>query len=333
MGTEFHEALAGAANREFGNVQGTMEATRQTLSEMNQQFGAVQAAFPAVVRKAEETTSDQLQSGREQTEALTSLMNGLMTRLQATADQNLNSVRDQLRRVVSDLAESVGTLSRDMMAAAENATKQSQNSAQLVLDNTGAWSESTARRLESLLDKIEARGSDFQKAGQVLMQTHDHLAQTLAQGTISLQNMAEASSQVKAYSTALSSQADLLKGLSQQQAQVSSQLRDCSNDARASFEQHGGLLKEYERVFDDYRKIMDGLDEGLGGIFAEINQGMRDYTQGVANNFREIVKISNQAVPEISKLLQAQVQELSGQLEELSSVIVKSVEGSNGRVR
>src|SRR5207245_675621 len=56
MGSDFHEALSGAANREFGNVQGTLEATRQMLS-VNGQFGSMQAAFAAIVQKAEETTS------------------------------------------------------------------------------------------------------------------------------------------------------------------------------------------------------------------------------------------------------------------------------------
>ena len=54
MGNDFHEALTGAASREFGNVQVTLEATRQMLSEMNSQFGAMQAAFASVVARAEE---------------------------------------------------------------------------------------------------------------------------------------------------------------------------------------------------------------------------------------------------------------------------------------
>lgn len=333
MGNNFHEALSGAASREFGNVQGTLEATRHMLADMNGQFGLMQAAFAAIVEKAEDTTSDQLRSSREQTEALTALMNGLMNKLQESADQNLTNVRGQLTLVVSDLAERVGALSRDMMAAAENVTTRSQTAAQEVLDKTGSWSESTARRLEALLEGIETRSAEFQKAGQVLIQTHDQLSRTLSHSNVALQNMAEASGQIKAYSIALSSQTDALKGLSQQQAQISAQLRDVASTVRASFEQHGTLLKEYQRVFDDYRTVTDGLDEGLSKVFEEIHRGMRDYAQGVENNFREIVKISNQSVPEISKLLQTQVQELSGQLEELTSVISKSVERSNGRVK
>ena len=260
-------------------------------------------------------------------------MNGLMTKLQASADENLSSVRGQLTLVVSDLTERVGALPRDMMSAAEAVTQRSQNSTQVLLNKTGEWSDSMARRLESLLGNIEARGSDFQKAAQVLMQFHEQLTRTLAQGNVSLQSMTEASTHVKAYSLALGAQADIVKGINQQHLQVSVQLRDATGNLRAVFDQHGALISEYDRVIKDYRTITDSLDEGLATIFTEINRGMRDYAQGVENNFREIVKISNQSVPEISKLLQTQVQELSGQLEELTSVISKSVERTNGRVR
>ena len=78
MGSDFHSALTGAASQEFGNVQGTLEATRQMLSDMNTQFGAMQAAFSTIIEKAEQSTSDQMKIGREQTEGLTALMNGLM---------------------------------------------------------------------------------------------------------------------------------------------------------------------------------------------------------------------------------------------------------------
>jgi hypothetical protein len=91
MGSDFHSALTGAASQEFGNVQGTLEATRQMLSGMNSQFSAMQAAFSTIIEKAEQSTSDQMKTGREQTEALTALMNGLMVRMQESADQNLGN--------------------------------------------------------------------------------------------------------------------------------------------------------------------------------------------------------------------------------------------------
>ena len=142
-----------------------------------------------------------MKTGREQTEALTALMNGLMMRMrQSSADQNLGAVRTQLTLVVSDLAEKVGTLSQDMMAAADNVAKQAQNSANQVLDQTGEWSEATARRLERLLANIEARSSEFQAAGQSLLKAREFLEDVISKNAGALERMADASSHVQAYS-------------------------------------------------------------------------------------------------------------------------------------
>ena len=333
MGDDFHQALTGAASREFGNVQGTLEATRHMLSDMNTQFSAMQAAFSTIIEKAEQSTSDQMQTGREQTEALTALMNGLMVRMQQSADQNLGTVRTQLTLVVSDLAEKVGTLSQDMMAAAGSVAKQAQDSASRVLDQTGEWSEATARRLEGLLANIEARSGEFQAAGQSLLKAREFLAEVISQNAGALDRMAEASRQVQAYSTGLVGQSDALKGISQLQSQVTAQLRDASASLRASTDQNEKMLGEYRRVFADYRAVIDELDQSLGKILGTIQAGLRDYNQSIENNFKEIVKISNPMISEAASFLQTQIDELSGQLEELGSVISKSMERLNGRAK
>ena len=333
MGDDFHQALTGAAKQEFGNVQGTLETTRHVLSEMNTQFSAMQAAFSIVIEKAEQSTSDQMKTGREQTEALTALMNGLMVRMQESADQNLSSVRAQLTLVVSDLAERVGTLSKDMMSAAENVAKQSQASADHVLKHTGNWSEATAKRLEALLANIETRSSEFQNAGQSLMKARDFLADIISQNANSLDRMADASRQVLAYSTGLAGQSEALKGISQLQSQVTSQLREASGSLRASSEQSEKILAEYRRNFDDYKGVIDDLDQSLGKILGAIHSGLRDYNQSIENNFKEIVKIANPMISEASSFLQTQIAELAGQLEELGSVISTSMDRVNGRVK
>jgi ABC-type transporter Mla subunit MlaD len=333
MGADFHTALTGAASQEFGNVQGTLEATRQMLSDMNTQFGAMQAAFSTIIEKAEQSTSDQMKSGREQTEALTALMNGLMMRMQESADQNLGNVRTQLTLVVSDLAERVGSLSQDMMAAADKVAKQAQTSANQVLDQTGEWSEATAKRLEGLLANMEARSKDFQTAGQSLLTARDFLKDVISQNAGALDRMADASRQVQAYSTGLAGQSDALKGISQLQSQVTAQLRDASGSLRASSEQNEKLLAEYRRTFDGYKSVIDELDQSLGRVLGAIQSGLRDYNQSIENNFKEIVKISNPMISEAASFLQTQIAELSGQLEELSTVISASMERVNGRTK
>ena len=333
MGDDFHKALTGAANQEFGNVQGTLEATRMMLSDMNTQFGKMQAAFSLIIEKAEQSTSDQMKTGREQTEALTALMNGLMVRMQESADQNLTSVRTQLTLVVGDLADKVGTLSKDMMSAAENVSKQSQASADHVLERTGNWSEATAKRLEGLLANIETRSSEFQNAGQSLMKARDFLAEIIAQNANALERMADASRQVQAYSTGLAGQSEALKSISQLHSQVTTHLKETSGSLRASSEQSEKSLAEYRRHIEDYKRVIDELDQSLGKILGAIHGGLRDYNQSIENNFKEIVKISNPMISEASSFLQTQIDELSGQLEELGSVISTSMERVNGRAK
>jgi len=333
MGADFHTALTGAASQEFGNVQGTLEATRQMLSDMNAQFLAMQGAFSTIIEKAEQSTSDQMKTGREQTEALTALMNGLMIRMQESADQNLGNVRSQLTLVVSDLAERVGSLSQDMMLAADKVAKQAQTSASQVLDQTGEWSEATAKRLEGLLANMEARSKDFQTAGQSLLSARDFLKDVISQNAGALDRMADASRQVQAYSAGLAGQSDALKGISQLQSQVTAQLRDTAGTLRASSEQNEKLLAEYRRTFDGYKSVIDELDQSLGKVLGAIQSGLRDYNQSIENNFKEIVKISNPMISEAASFLQTQIAELQGQLEELSSVISATMERVNGRAK
>lgn len=333
MGTDFHSALTGAASQEFGNVQGTLEATRQMLADMNAQFGAMQGAFATIIQKAERSTSDQMKVGREQTEAMTALMNGLMVRMQESADQNLGTVRSQLGLVINDLAEKVGTLSQDMMVAADRVAKEAQSSANQVLNQTGEWSEATARRLEALLSNIETRSKDFQAASEALLAAREFLADLVAQNASALDRMAEASRQVQVYSSGLAGQSEALKGISQLQSQVTAQLKDASGTLRVAAEQNEKLLAEYRHTFDGYKSVIDELDQSLGKVLKAIQAGLRDYNQSIENNFKEIVKISNPMISEAASFLQTQIAELSGQLEELSSVISTSMERVNGRVK
>jgi len=201
------------------------------------------------------------------------------------------------------------------------------------VEQTGEWSEATARRLEALLANIEVRSSEFQTAGQSLLKARDFLAEVISQNTGALSRMAEASHQVQAYSTGLAGQSEALKGISQLQSQVTAQLRDTSGSLRASTEQNEKMLAEYRRSFADYKGVIDELDRNLGKILGTIQAGLRDYNQSIENNFREIVKISNPMISEASSYLQTQIEELSGQLEELGSVISTAMERVNGRAK
>jgi hypothetical protein len=333
MVREFRDALSGSARDEFGNVQGTLETTRHVLSEMNNQFTQMQTALGVIIAKAEETTSDQLKTGREQTEALSALMHGLMNKLQETAEQNLNSVQTQLTRVVSDLTDKVTGLSVDMMEAAKDMANHSQQSASSIIDKTDAWSEATAKRLEVLLANIENRSQDFREASAALLEAKTFMSNLLTNNANALAQMAEASRNVQSYSTGLVGQADALRAISGDQAKVANQLQLTANGIKASLDQQEKLLSEYRKTMAEYKSVVDTLHEPIARIMQATSNGLRDYNQSVEKNFTKIVEVADKLVPKAANLLNGQIEELGSQLEELGDVISKAVERSNGRAK
>lgn len=333
MGEKFREALSGSAKDEFGNVQGTLEATRHVLTEMNGQFAQMQTALGVIISKAEETTTGQLESGRRQAEELNALMHGLMTKLQETADQNINSVQTQLTRVVSDLTDNVTKLSVDMMDASKDMARHSQESASSIIEKTDAWSEATAKRLESLLANIENRSDDFKRASEALLEAKVFMSNLLTQNANALKQMQDASLNVQTYSKGLAGQADSLKTISGDQAKVASQLLLTSGGLKALYDQHQQQLGEYKRTVAEYKDIVDKLHEPLARIMKATSDGLRDYNQSVEKNFNKIVEIADKLVPKAANLLSGQIDDLGEKLEELSDVIAKTVERSNGRPR
>lgn len=333
MGREFRDALTGSARDEFGNVQGTLETTRHVLSEMNTQFAQMQTALGVIISKVEETTTGQLTSGREQVEALSALMHGLMNKLQESAEQNLSNVQTQLTRVVGDLTEKVTGLSVNMMEAVKDMANHSQQSASSIISKTDAWSEATAKRLESLLANIENRSQDFRQASESLLEAKTFMSNLLTNNASALAQMADASRNVQAYSSGLVGQSDALRAISGDQSKVATLLQQAVGGIKVSLDQQEKLLGEYRRTISEYQSVVDSLHEPIARIMQATSNGLRDYNQSVEKNFTKIVEIADKLVPKAANLLSGQIEELGTQLEDLGDVISKAVERSNGRAK
>jgi hypothetical protein len=78
-------------------------------------------------------------------------------------------------------------------------------------------------------------------------------------------------------------------------------------------------------VIEQAKSVFDGLDREVEKVLTAVNSGMKDYVQTVENNFGIIVKHSNDYLPEISRTLQTQTQQLEQQLEELTGVFDRAL--------
>jgi hypothetical protein len=327
MGAQFHQNLAGAAQSEFGNVQNTLAGTSRVLEDMNMQFHTMQVALAQIIEEAKQSTNSQLATGKEQVEALTRLMEGLMLRLNDSADANLKTVSSTLTVVVDDLSRKMSEVSTRMLEAANDSANKSQAVASRVVQNAGTWSEATAKRLEALVNSIETRSQEFAQAGNMLLRANDALKETLQNNHGALDALSRASEQVKMYSTSLAGLAKSADDTQKSQVQAAKLAVQLIEEFRRVSDANAGFLNEYKGVFSAYKGVFDGLDTKIAATLTAINQGMNEYAQTVENNFRSIVSVTNEHLPQISTTLKDQITELEGQLEELSDVLDRGLKG------
>jgi chromosome segregation ATPase len=189
------------------------------------------------------------------------------------------------------------------------------------VQHAGAWSETTAKRLESLLGSIESRSQEFGQAGNILLRANDALKETLQRNQAALDALSRAGEQVKMYSTSLAGLAKTAEDTQKSQVQAAKLAVQLIEEFRRVSEANAGFLNEYKGIFSAYKGVFDGLDTKIAATLTAINQGMNEYTQTVENNFRSIVSVTNEHLPQISATLKEQITELEGQLEELSDVL------------
>ena len=331
MGAQFHEALTGTANNEFGNAQSSLENTRLLLEETGRQFSEAIDVFKSIASKAEQTTERQLTSGKEQTEALNAVMHGLMIKFQETADQNMSSMQTQLTLVVRELTGNVSDLSEELLKASKTIVDRADQNVNSIIARTDEASKVANARMEALLANIEARSSDFHAAARALLEAKQFVADLLLQNGAALAQMAEASSSVKAYSAGLAGHAEGLKDIQGSHAAVAVNLREVANTLKGASDRHEEQLSEYREAVKDFQRVFGSLDESIAKIMTSTNSGLSAYNQSIDNNFKSIVDIADKLVPKAAGLLQTQIEELQGQLEELGEVIGKSVEAIRGR--
>ena len=184
-----------------------------------------------------------------------------------------------------------------------------------------------------MLANIENRSEDFKRASEALLEAKTFMSNLLTQNANALKQMQDASLNVQTYSKGLAGQSDSLKAISGDQAKVASQLLLTSGGLKALYDQHQQQLGEYRRTVAEYKDVVDKLHEPLARIMKATSDGLRDYNQRVESNFTAIVKIGDSLFPKATNMLSGQIDDLGEKLEELSDVIAKTVERSNGRPR
>jgi hypothetical protein len=321
MGAQFRDALRTSTNDEFAGLARALQDSAGVLGQMNTSFASMQASLGSLIEESRTTTSTQMAQGAARAEQLNHLVEGLLVRLNESANQQATQVQTVLTRVISDLADRVSTLSTDMATQVTQASAQSQAAAAESLRAAGDWSARSDRRLSELLAILEGKVADFDKAGAALVSAQRVLESTLGRSAEGLQAMQQAAAEVRTYSTGLAGLQSRLGDAQNAQAQVTVATRQAVEALGTMTQRHEELLSQYDTTFTHAQAVFGGLDERLRRVLEIILEKVQQYNIGVEKNFQVIVGHMNTTMPQMGEVLAGAAMELRDQVDELTGVL------------
>jgi hypothetical protein len=321
MGAQFRDALRTSTNDEFAGLARALQDSAGVLGQMNTSFASMQASLGSLIEESRTTTSTQMAQGAARAEQLNHLVEGLLVRLNESANQQATQVQTVLTRVISDLADRVSTLSTDMATQVTQASAQSQAAAAESLRAAGDWSARSDRRLSELLAILEGKVADFDKAGAALVSAQRVLESTLGRSAEGLQAMQQAAAEVRTYSTGLAGLQSRLGDAQNAQAQVTVATRQAVEALGTMTQRHEELLSQYDSTFTHAQAVFGGLDERLRRVLETILEKVQQYNIGVEKNFQVIVGHMNTTMPQMGEVLAGAAMELRDQVDELTGVL------------
>lgn len=323
MGQQFQQALTGSTKEEFGVLAEIIKGSADVVGQMGTNLTLVQSTLQSVVEETRKATTDQMDAGAEQTRRLNTLVEGLMVRLNDTANQNYEQLTGTLTRVVSNLSERVTALSEDLVKTVGTATERSQQAATQTLTQATEWTSQTREQINDILTALREKADRFDRAGDTLLEAQNILQTTLTQNREALQALGGAASEVKAYTTGLAGIQRQIEEGQKAQAQVATLSREVVAKLADAAERHDEFLNQYRQTFQQYRDVFDGMDSRIAAVLETILDRLQQYNRGVEQNFRAMVDSANNVMPRMAGVLKASAEEIKEHLDELSDVLDK----------
>jgi archaellum component FlaC len=323
MGRQFQTALTGSTKDEFGQLAGIISTSASVVEQMNSNFVLLQGTLQQVVAEARSTTSAQMAAGAEQTQRLNSLVEGLMVRLNDTANQNYEQLTGTLTHVVTELSDRVTRLSEELVTSVSTAAERSQSAAAGTMQQAGEWSAQTSKQLADILANMDTKSAQFDRAGQTLLAAQATLQATLDRNNTALEALGKAAGEVRAYTTGLAGIQRQIDDGQKSQVQLATISQQSVAKLAEAAARHDQFLQQYEATFQRYRYAFEGLDAQVGQILETILERLQQYNRSVEANFRLIVESANNVMPRMAQVLKSSTDELKEHLDELNDVLEK----------
>lgn len=321
MGTQFREALSGAAGGEFDNASKALEASAEVLRGMNSSFNSMQSSLERLLADAESRTSKAFDEGEGRTRALNDLIERLVGQLNDSASSSAGEIQRLLVEAVSGLGGKFSQFSSEMEERIRKATEAgAKSSTRFVTEATEAAGRSSAEA-ERVLVQLGARIDDFNLAASQLKELREGVERVLAETGNNVRHLHDSVGAFRTVATEASTMAKSLRETQDQQRRTAETAAGTVTSVGVVVQEQSKLLGETRGTFDQARSVFSELDTQLASALTAVVKNMQDYNEQVEQNFERIMRSVNEKMPELHERLEGSIGQLTEQVGELTEVL------------
>ncbi len=321
MGSQFREALSGAAGQEFEQASSALRASADVLQGMNTSFEVMQGAMARLLDESERRASRSFEENDGRTRSLNELVERLIVQMNESATTSAGEVQRLLVESVSGMGarfSAFGAEMEDRIRLANQAGTQA--SEKLVVEAANAAGRSSAET-ERLLARLGERTEDFVQAAAQLREMREGVERILTETGTKVRDLQEAATGFKSVAVEVSSVIRTLRETQDQQRKATEVSAGMVARVEAVVEGQSRVLAETRQTFEAAREILDGLDVRLGSVLTVVVQQMQGYNTQVEQNFEKIMLKVNEKMPELFDRLEGGLKQVAESVEELQDTV------------
>ena len=323
--------------------QSAIDTQQSGLSEATNQ--SIQTLQHTIAELQQSITSTASQAATE-SEAMTNRMRELLELAANRTDEQLARRMADIETVsnqsIQVLQSTIAELQQSITSTASQATTESA----AMTDRMRERFEQTANRLGESVEEVEQSVSRLlqqqRQQTEAINAQLNNLQETLTKGQAMLQGMNTSVTSVRqliettqAFSTQLTTGATRLESAGHQLIQASNTFnQENEKYLTANRETTGQIqnaLGQSQQLLNDFAKRFQTIDNGLQGIFAEIEKGLNTYATNSRGSINKYLREFTDQLMQASAALASSVQALNESVQELTEMNDRLTRGRGNR--
>lgn len=314
------EALAlqlGTASQAMGNFPKNMEDISNTLQVTIEE---VKTAISEISKTTANANSSAMQQMQEQIAFATGSIGNAISEVREVMNNITQSSQEQSNQMVAKLGDATEKLVTFLDNTIVNLSSSVQNSMKSITEDVNnkqadliALQEDTTSQTKKLLEAFNDGLDRLEKMNEYVTGTMNSFKQAQGEISVSTGNLRTISGDMKLATELFN------KG----QNEYAEKLNQLQLSSQRGIDQVAELLRSSGQITDDYAQKFELIKQGLGGIFAQLQSGLTEYSRTVQATTQKYLDQYSSSLTQTTDALASTIQQQNEVVEMLNETLSK----------